>query len=134
MARIPERRGKTKNRLVAMKGIRKTRRLSRDIEEATDFYEMHSAALAMKFMTALGNAVRLLKEFPSIGSLRFQQVLDVPGLRCVQTDAFPYLLFYRKQGEQVLLARLLHSSRDIANLLRPDQAGSKTVPTRQNPL
>lgn len=88
----------------------------------------------MKFMTALGNAVRPLKEFPSIGSPRFQQMLDVPGLRCVQTDAFPYLLFYRKLGEQVLLARLMHNSRDIAKLLKPDQAGSKTVPTLQNPL
>lgn len=101
-----------------MKRIRKARRLSRDVDEAADFYELQSATLAMKFLTAFGDAVRRLRGFPSIGSPRYRDMLDVPGLRCIQTDTFPYLLFYREQGGQLILARLLHNSRDIASILK----------------
>lgn len=101
-----------------MKGIRKARRLSRDVDEVADFYELQSAALAMKFLTAFGDAVRRLRAFPSIGSPRYRHMLDMPGLRCVQTDTFPYLLFYREQGGRLILARLLHNSRDITTLLK----------------
>lgn len=101
-----------------MKRIRRARRFSRDVDEAADFYELQSAALAMKFLTAFGDAVRRLREFPSIGSPRYQHMLDMPGLRCVRTDTFPYLLFYREHGGRLILARLLHNSRDITSHLR----------------
>lgn len=101
-----------------MKGIRKARRLSRDINEAVNFYEAQSASLAMDFLSAFGKAVRRLTEFPSIGSPRYRHLLDMPGLRCIPTDTFPYLLFYKEQGEHLFLARLLHHSRDIAGLLK----------------
>ena len=45
-------------------------------------------------------------------------MVDMPGLRCIQTDTFPYLLFYREQGGPLILARLLHNSRDIAFILK----------------
>lgn len=103
-----------------MKVIRKARRLARDVDEAADFYELQSAALAMKFLTAVGDAVRLLRGFHSIGSPRYQHMLDIPGLRCIPTDTFPYLLFYREECERLTLARLLHNSRDIASILKRD--------------
>ena len=101
-----------------MKGIRKARRLSRDVDEAADFCESQSSALAVKFMSAFGDAVKLLREFPSIGSPRYRPMVDMPGLRCIQTDTFPYLLFYREQCGRLILARLLHNSRDIAFILK----------------
>ncbi len=73
----------------------------------------------MKFLTAVGDAVRLLRGFPSIGSPRYRHLLDMPGLRCIPTDSFPYLLFYREEDGQLILARLLHSSRDIARIIKP---------------
>ncbi len=101
-----------------MRRIRKARCLSRDVEDAADFYELESATLAIKFLVAFGDAVRLLREFPSVGSPRYRHMLGIPGLRCIQTDTFPYLLFYQEQDGQLILARLLHHSRDVASILK----------------
>ncbi len=71
----------------------------------------------MTFLTAFGEAPRLLWHHPAIGSPRYGQVLYIHGLRCIQTSTFPYLLFCQEQDRPVRLARWLHLSRDIGALL-----------------
>lgn len=88
-------------------------RLGRDIDKAADFYELESAALAMRFMAALGDAVRLLRALPKIGSPVFGLMLDSTGVRAVSTNAFPYLLFYTEFQGRLILVRLLHMSRNL---------------------
>lgn len=73
----------------------------------------------MKFLPPCGDAVRLLGGFPSIGSPRYRHIVDIPGLRRIQTDRFPYLLFCREQGARLAQARLPHDSHDIASILKP---------------
>ncbi len=109
-------------------------RLREDIDKAVAFYELQSAELAMRFLTAFGDSVRLIRRHPAVGTPRYRLMLDIDGLRHVQTHAFPYLLFYRETADRLILARLLHASRDIAALLKRRQAPPNAVPTDQNPL
>ncbi len=92
-------------------------RLRQDIDNAVDFYELQSAELAMRFLAAFGDSVRLVRRHPAIGSTRYRSLLDIDALRHVRTDAFPWLLFYRENGDHVIFARLPHMSCDIAHLL-----------------
>lgn len=93
-------------------------RMGRDIDKAADFYELESAALAMRFMAALGDAVRLLREHPKIGSPIHAMMLDAKGVRAISTNAFPYLLFYTEFQGRLILVRLLHMSRNLAIAFR----------------
>lgn len=87
--------------------------LGRDIDRAADFYETTSAELAMRFLAAVGDSVRLLRAHPYIGSPLQGIRLDRAGIRTLITHAFPYMLFYTEIQERLILVRLLHMSRDI---------------------
>lgn len=91
-------------------------RLGRDIEKAADFYEMESAALAIRFLGSIGDAVRLLRAHPRIGSPLYGFKLDLAGMRAITTLAFPYVLFYVEFRDRLILVRLLHMSRNIPRL------------------
>jgi plasmid stabilization system protein ParE len=101
-----------------MKHIYLGPRLGRDIEKAADYYEMESAALAMRFMGALGDAVRLLRAHPRIGSPLIGAGLGIPNIRAITPHAFPYLLFYTEYRGRLILIRLLHMSRNLAIAFR----------------
>ena len=101
-----------------MKRIYLGPKLGRDIAKATDFYEMESGELAMRFMSAIGGAVRLLRTHPRIGSPVYGVKLDLAGMRAIATREFPYLLFYTEFRERLILIRLLHMSRNIPTALR----------------
>ena len=106
-----------------------------DVDKAAEYYEQESGTLALKFLAAFGDAFRLLRQYPCAGSPRYGRMLGIHGLRCLPTDTFPYLLFYREQPGQLVLARLLHMSRDIEPLLEsrclPER---KAVRGQRNPL
>ena len=88
-------------------------RLGRDIDNAADFYEMESATLAMRFMAAFGDAVRLIRAHPKIGSPIYGVMRDFKDMRALSTNVFPYLLFYTEFRGRLILVRLLHMSRNL---------------------
>ncbi len=106
-----------------------------DVEKAAEYYELESGTLALKFLAAFGDAFRLLRQYPSAGSPRFGQVLGISGLRCLPTNTFPYLLFYREQPGHLVLSRLLPMSRDMESLLDAYRLPErKAVRGQRNPL
>ncbi len=111
------------------------KKLRPDLERAADYYEDLSGTLALQFLAAIGDAVRLLQRYPAIGSPRYGHSLAVSGLRFLPTETFPYLLIYREHLERIVLLRLLHKARDIETLVdgrRP--AAGKAVRRPRNPL
>lgn len=89
-------------------------RLGRDINRAADFYKSESAELSLTFLGAFGDAVRMLRAHPRIGSPLFGAKLSLSGIRAIATKTFPYLLFYTEVRERLVLVRLLHMSRNIS--------------------
>ncbi len=118
-----------------MKRIYRGPLLWRDVAKATKYYELESATLSLNFLVAYGNAFRLLRQYPSIGSPRYAQMAGLSDLRCLPTSAFPYLLFYRDQPGRLILSRLLHMSRDLPSLLASrNPPTGKDVRRPRNPL
>lgn len=58
-------------------------------------------------------AVTAISESPGIGSLRYAEILEVPGLRYITPKRFPYLIFYLEDPQLVRVERMLHTSSDI---------------------
>lgn len=54
-----------------------------------------------------------ISESPGIGSLRYAEILDVPGLRYITPRRFPYLIFYLEHPQLIRVERMLHTSSDI---------------------
>ena len=59
-----------------------------------------------------------LELHPELGSLRFAFELDLPGIRSMRVDKFPYVLFYLVRSDHLDVVRMLHASRDIPASLR----------------
>lgn len=86
----------------------------RDVEEAVDHYA-HEAGqeVALRFVDALADAYRAVAVRPSLGSPRYAQELDLPGLRSRRIRKFPYAIFYVERPDHIDIWRVLHVRRDI---------------------
>lgn len=71
-------------------------------------------------LDAFEQAIALLQEFPKTGSPRMGQWLNLPALRSLPLDGFPYLVFYVERDHHVEIVRLLHTSRDLPAILLND--------------
>ena len=69
----------------------------------------------MRFLDAIERCTDLMAEFPKGGS-----AWDFVGrgIRRWNVAGFPYGLFYRFDGQQVVILRVLHSARDVPGTLR----------------
>lgn len=74
--------------------------------------------LATRFVEQLEHTVRTIEQHPQIGSLRYGYELDLPDLRSIRIDSFPYLVFYLDRGAVLDVLRVLHTSRDIPAALQ----------------
>jgi Plasmid stabilization system protein len=91
-----------------------TRRADEDIDGAVSSYVDGGAReAALAFVDALENAKNLLGEHPSIGSPRFAVEADIPELRSLPLQRFPYVVLYTHDPDVVRVHRVLHTSRDI---------------------
>lgn len=91
-----------------------SRRALRDIDSAWSHYLNEAGTpVALGFLDALDSAVELVRVEPGIGSPRWAQELNVPGLRSRRLKGYPYLIFYLEQDDAVDMVRLLHGAADI---------------------
>ncbi len=90
-----------------------------DLDQITEYYLAKAGPeVASGFLTAWTKVLRHLSQFPQSGSPRFAEIARNPGLRSWLVRGFPYLAFYRLAGDQLVVLRVLHSSRDIPASLR----------------
>jgi toxin ParE1/3/4 len=92
-----------------------------DIDDIMDHYRREGgAALAVRWSQAVIAALRHIGTHCAGGSLRYADMLGIPGLRHWPVKRFPYLVFYVERSAQVDVWRVLHDHRDIPGWLREE--------------
>ena len=69
--------------------------------------------VANRFSDMVDEAVNTISESPGIGSLRYAEILALPGLRYITPRRFRYLIFYLEHPQLIRVNRMLHTSSDI---------------------
>lgn len=85
-----------------------------DLRDAVIHYTQAAGPrVSRRFIEAYERAYRRLEAGPGLGSPRYEHELGLRGLRSLQLDSFPYLIFYVELAHQVEIWRILHAQRDI---------------------
>jgi len=85
-----------------------------DLRAAVRWYEAEAGIeVASRFVAEVQNGFGEIGRHPAMGSPRYAHELDLPGLRSWPLKQFPYLVFYRDDGDTVDVWRVLHAHRDI---------------------
>ncbi len=82
-----------------------------NLREAQEWYEGQCPGLGAEFLLSVAVALTRLEQSPETFPLYYR------GFRRVLTRRFPYKLFYRIEGEAVIVFRILHAARDHARQL-----------------
>jgi toxin ParE1/3/4 len=77
-----------------------------DLREAREWYDRRREGLGNEFLLAVADAMVALEETPQ------RQPIYYRDFRRVLTDRFPYKIFYRIEGQAVIVYRILHGARD----------------------
>jgi toxin ParE1/3/4 len=86
--------------------LRVTRRAATQIERALDYIETESPQGANRMRGRIQTLFLLLAQHPYAG-----QATDLPGVRRLSVSPYPYLIFYRVTGDEVIVQRMRHTSR-----------------------
>jgi toxin ParE1/3/4 len=83
-----------------------------DLREAQEWYETKRPGLGGEFLVCVVDALSRLEQSPERFAVYYK------GFRRVLTERFPYKLFYRIEGDAVIVFRILHGARDHARQLK----------------
>ena len=99
--------------------VEKSRRSSRDIEEAFVFIAENDLDRGIYFLVAIEDTLTLISENPSIGWERSYQNSKLTGVRNWRVKGFTkFILIYQidSQLNEIRLLRLVNLSRDLNQL------------------
>ena len=82
-----------------------------DLRRARDWYEQRREGLGDEFLLAVADAMLWLEQSPDRHPLYYRD------FRRLLTDRFPYKIFYRIEGESVIVHRVLHGAQDHRGML-----------------
>lgn len=82
-----------------------------DLREARDWYDQRREGLGSEFLLAVADAMLTLEESPARTPAYYRD------FRRVLTERFPFKIFYRIEGQAVIVYRVLHGARDHAHEL-----------------
>ena len=89
-------------------------RAEADVKKARQWYDNARSGLGDEFLTEVRNSVRMLERIPESRPVYYR------GFRRLFTARFPYKLFYRIEGERVIVFRILYAKQDhVRNLTSP---------------
>jgi len=96
-------------------GHRVSHQASSELDDIWSFVaaQSSSAEVADRLIETIVDRFFLLSRFPEIGRNREEDLRT--GLRSFSVGA--YVIFYRIDGKDVLILRVIHGSRDIARML-----------------
>lgn len=100
-----------------MKPVVPRERADMDIDEAIAYYAKEAPQMVDNLIDAFETAFNAISDAPKTGSPRYGISLDIPGLRFMLTEQFPYAIFYVEHTHYIDLIRVLHQRRDIPALL-----------------
>jgi toxin ParE1/3/4 len=81
-------------------------RALRDLESIATYLIERNPVVAINVLGAIKSSIDTLSFFPQIGRL-----VDDAGHRRVPVLRYPYLLFYRVLGDELLILHIRHTSR-----------------------
>jgi toxin ParE1/3/4 len=81
-------------------------RALRDLERIASYHVERNPAGAINVLGAIKSSIDTLSFFPQIGRL-----VDNAGHRRVPVLRYPYLIFYRVAGDELLILHIRHTSR-----------------------
>jgi len=77
-----------------------------DVEEITEWYELHEERLGEQFVSEFKNTSILVSEIPLAFSKRYKSV------RSFSLKKFPYNIFYIIQNQTMFIIAVLHQKRN----------------------
>jgi toxin ParE1/3/4 len=87
---------------------------NRDVREAANYYtDMIDADTAFRFALAVSAGIHDIAVSPKLGSPRYAELVNLPGLRNRKLRRFPQIVFYMEYDEHIEIIRVLHAARDI---------------------
>lgn len=96
-----------------MATVRHTPQAEADLEDILRALNQNYPATAERYAAEFERKGQMLAQFPEIGRSRPELA---PNLRSLLVR--PYILFYRIQGDEVQILRILHGKRDLASILK----------------
>ena len=78
-----------------------------DIQDAYDWYEFQRPGLGEEFLAALTSTRDRIVEYP-----HGNPILHRTTRRALLPRRFPYALFYRVDGDSIVIVACMHASRD----------------------
>ena len=86
---------------------------------AANYYRSEAGPeVARRFLVAVEEGLRFIRDFPGAGSPRYASDAARPDLRVWRIKRFPMLIFYRETATGIEILRILHAARDIPASLR----------------
>ena len=82
-----------------------------DLREAEEWYDRQRFGLGGEFLISVAEALTRLEQSPERFPIYYR------GFRRVLLERFPYKIFYRIEGDAVVVFRILHGARDHARQL-----------------
>lgn len=82
-----------------------------DLYDAKRWYEARRVGLGDELLDEIGRAIHQLAANPERRPVYYQ------GFRRLLTRRFPYKIFYRAEGNRVIIFRILHAKRDHRRML-----------------
>ena len=100
--------------------IHKSSLATSDINDLADYYRQHAGLdLALRFVDNAERAFDQIASMPRIGALLGLDELPYEDIRRWQIDGFRRLvILYRETADGIEVIRVLHGSRDLADLVR----------------
>jgi toxin ParE1/3/4 len=89
-----------------------------DFAQAIKFYERERAGLGDRFARAVEALSLSISDRPNSGSPRYGHLIS--NLRARRVETFPYIIFYIEHDLVIDVIRVLHSKRDVPNMLSDD--------------
>ena len=77
-----------------------------DVQAACRWYESERSGLGKELLDEISLAIFLLRKNPEL------RPVDYRGFRRALLRRFPYKIFYRIEGDTVIIFRVLHAKRD----------------------
>jgi toxin ParE1/3/4 len=93
--------------------------LESELDNLVDRGEIKTAAGMVAALSKLKTAI---SAYPDIGSPRYADLLNLPGLRHRQLGRYAYQVFYMERGAYIDIWQILHDRMDILNRLHDPDA------------
>jgi toxin ParE1/3/4 len=99
---------------MSVKRVALRERAAQDVEQAVDYLLREAGeTVAAGFVDRLEACLRAIGGQPAIGSLRYAHELDLPDVRALPLQRYPYLVLYVEQEDRIDVWRILHAQTDI---------------------